>query len=208
VTDIPDPSRYQTIDGQREGDPCPRHCPGARLILASYSTKAARNIYCPDCRWQAKAYCGPSEITDSMVHGTGAEMPRLGIADLVGSEVVHETGAVRSADCTGLRPDLLSPLVLLSMSAVMAEGSRKYGDHNWLKGFKYGEILTHLYVHLWKWQLGDKSEDHLGHALWNLAALKHFELTGRSDLDDRVECPIPAEQLAQIEKLLAFKPAE
>lgn len=116
--------------------------------------------------------------------------------------IVHETGAVRSSSCSGLRPDLLSPLVLMSMSAVMAEGSQKYGDHNWLKGFKYSEILTHLFIHLWKWQAGDQSEDHLGHALWNLAALKHFEITGRSDLDDRAPAMLKSDELAKIETWL------
>jgi hypothetical protein len=54
-----------------------------------------------------------------------------------------------------------------------AEGAKKYGDYNWEKGMPVSDMLNHGIRHLYMWLNGDRSEDHLGHAMWNVAGAIH-----------------------------------
>lgn len=72
------------------------------------------------------------------------------------------------------RFDLISPYGLRALAETYGEGSIKYGDNNWLKGMSEKIILQHLLAHINQYRLGDRSEDHLGHAAWGVFALMHF----------------------------------
>lgn len=96
------------------------------------------------------------------------------------------TGAVRSKDADDVRFDLISPIGLRRLAETYAEGSKKYGDRNWLKGFKQTELLNHALRHVNMYNSGDRSEDHLAHAVWNLLTMMHFEET-RPDMCDLVD---------------------
>ena len=85
------------------------------------------------------------------------------------------TGAVRSADAENVRFDLITPVGLRRLAETCAEGARKYGDHNWQKGIPASQMLNHAIRHLYMWLDGDKSEDHLSHAAWNILGVCHFE---------------------------------
>ena len=98
------------------------------------------------------------------------------------------SGAVRSTDADNVRYDLITPIGLRRLAETYAEGARKYGDHNWLKGIPSNDLVNHAIRHIMLWQVGDTSEDHLAHAVWNLMALMHFEET-RPDLIQRVYAP-------------------
>lgn len=91
------------------------------------------------------------------------------------------TGAIRGTDLAKLRYDLISPIALRRLAETCAEGSEKYGDHNWLKGFPSGDLLNHAIKHLIDYQLGIGEEDDLAHAMWNIHTLIHFTET-RPDL--------------------------
>lgn len=92
-------------------------------------------------------------------------------------------GAVRSRDADGVRYDLVSPIGLRRLAETYAEGARKYGPGNWLKGFPASDLLNHLLRHVELWRAGDRSEPHLEHAAWGLFTLMHFEET-RPELMD------------------------
>ncbi len=98
--------------------------------------------------------------------------------------VVYASGAQRSSDAEKYRYDLVSPIGMRRLAETYAEGARKYGASNWLKGFPMSSLSNHVFKHLFQWVARDKSEDHLAHAAWGLMALMHFEET-RPDLDDR-----------------------
>lgn len=103
-----------------------------------------------------------------------------------GPIVRFSTGAQRSAIVAGqktkpVRFDLISPIALRRLAEVYAEGASKYGDNNWLKGMPNGELLNRAIAHLNEWNAGNEDEDHLGHALWNVAALVHFSEKGGTD---------------------------
>jgi len=87
----------------------------------------------------------------------------------------HHTGAVRSSDADNVAYHLISPVGLRRIAETYAEGSKKYGDYNWEKGFNVGETLNHTVRHIYMFLDGDKSEDHLAHAAWNLIAVMHFQ---------------------------------
>lgn len=95
------------------------------------------------------------------------------------AEGVHQfaTGAVRGTGANDTRFDLISPHILEALARTYAEGSAKYGDTNWLKGIPSKDLINHAFRHINLWQLGDDTEDHLAHALWNLGAVIHFSKT-------------------------------
>jgi hypothetical protein len=85
------------------------------------------------------------------------------------------SGAKRSGDCKTERWDLISPLALRRLAAVYDEGAKKYGEKNWELGMGIGGLLNHAIRHCYLYLGGDDSEDHLSHALWNLAAAVHSQ---------------------------------
>jgi hypothetical protein len=85
------------------------------------------------------------------------------------------TGAVRSGDAEQVRYDLISPIGLEAVARTCAEGARKYSDFNWERGMPTHDLLNHAIRHIYKFLAGDRSEDHLPHAAWNLLAAIHSE---------------------------------
>lgn len=86
-----------------------------------------------------------------------------------------KTGAVRSTQVGKGRPDLLSPLTEHRISMTMERGAEIYGDRNWEKGLPLGRGLASLLRHIRLWRVGDRTEDHLAQAYWNLHAMIHIE---------------------------------
>jgi hypothetical protein len=85
------------------------------------------------------------------------------------------TGAVRSKDANGTAYTLISPIGLRRVAETCAEGAEKYGDYNWEKGMPIRDLLDHGIRHLYLFLEGDRGEDHLAHAAWNLLAAMHSE---------------------------------
>jgi hypothetical protein len=102
------------------------------------------------------------------------------------SDSNHETaptGAIRSRiyDKGKNGYPIRLDLILANDSAVrrlgetLGEGATKYGDHNWMKGFTQSSLLHHAIEHLRRYAAGDRTEDHLSHAEWNLRTLQWIE---------------------------------
>lgn len=85
------------------------------------------------------------------------------------------TGAIRSSDREGQRYDLISPIGMRRLAETYAEGGVKYGDFNWERGMPISEMLNHAIAHIYSYEAGDRSEDHLAHAAWNLFGAMHSE---------------------------------
>lgn len=77
----------------------------------------------------------------------------------------------------------LSIHALRLMAETQHEGNVRYGVGNWRKGIPVSNLFSHAIEHILKIQNGDISENHLGHALWNLEKAAHFIAT-RPDLID------------------------
>lgn len=97
------------------------------------------------------------------------------IASLGADIQTFASGAVRGTDANTTRYDLITPIGLRRLAETYAEGSQKYGDHNWQKGIPTSDLMNHAIRHIYIWLGGDRSEDHLAHAAWNLFAAMHFD---------------------------------
>ena len=97
------------------------------------------------------------------------------------------TGARRSRDADSCRFDLITPVGIRRLAETCAEGAAKYGDRNWEKGIPASVMLNHAIRHLYLYLEGDRSEDHLAHAAWNILGVCHFE----ERLPDMIDLPGP-----------------
>lgn len=87
--------------------------------------------------------------------------------------VKYASGAVRSSDAEATRYDLITPIGLAAVAAACAEGAAKYSPHNWERGMPATDMLNHAIRHIYLFLGGDRSEDHLGHAAWNVMGAIH-----------------------------------
>lgn len=75
---------------------------------------------------------------------------------------VNEQGGKQSA--TPYRFDLLDAPAMFRLAEVLAYGATKYGDNNW-RAIPVQDHINHALQHVFAYQAGDGSDDHLGHAL-------------------------------------------
>lgn len=70
---------------------------------------------------------------------------------------------------------LLSHRALRHLASTCAEGCGKYGEWNWLYGFPLVSVISHALDHIWAITDANTTEDHWGHALWNVMVAIHNE---------------------------------
>lgn len=92
-----------------------------------------------------------------------------------GERTVFPTGSVRDMHEGKGRMDLLPMCVLLRLARHYEAGSKKYGDRNWEKGIPCHSFADSAMRHLVKYMDGQKDEDHLIAAIWNLCGLAWTE---------------------------------
>jgi hypothetical protein len=92
------------------------------------------------------------------------------------------TGAVRSKLFPSigefpLRLDLMmaNDVAMRRIGETYGEGSLKYGDDNWKKGFPRSVMISHCLEHIRLYMAGNTDEDHLAHAAWNLMSQMWFD---------------------------------
>jgi hypothetical protein len=79
--------------------------------------------------------------------------------------VTNEKGAAQSH--TPCRFDLMPPVALFEIAKVLGEGAEKYGVGNW-ENIEVNDHLNHAIQHVYGYLMGDKTEEHLGHAICRL----------------------------------------
>ena len=85
------------------------------------------------------------------------------------------TGAQRDPNNDKGRYDLLSPLFLRRLAVHTQKGGQARGDRNWEAGMPMAAVLDSAIRHLFNYLEGDRSEDHLAAAAWNVMNLIHHE---------------------------------
>lgn len=85
------------------------------------------------------------------------------------------TGAVRDTQKGKGRFDLISPIGERRLARRYEQGAEKYGDNNWQKGIPISRCLDSAKRHINQFLAGDKTEDHLGAAAWNIFTAMHME---------------------------------
>ncbi len=93
-----------------------------------------------------------------------------------GEREEHDTGAVRDSRSGKGRFDLLSPIALRRDAIHLEKGAVKYTARNWEKGFKFSRCIDSAIRHLVDYLEGDRVEDHLAAARFNIMAVMHYEV--------------------------------
>ena len=91
------------------------------------------------------------------------EIKDSGVRELMGG-----TGFVRDTHAGKGRMDLLPWHGILELAKHCEDGARKYGERNIDKGAPLHSLLDSGARHLAKYIAGEKDEDHLRAACWNL----------------------------------------
>ena len=92
-----------------------------------------------------------------------------------GQREQFSTGAVREIQTGKGRYDLITPYGLQRLALHYERGAAKYADRNWEKGIPVSRCFSSAVRHLFQYLAGDRSEDHLAAAAWNIMAIMHFE---------------------------------
>ena len=100
-----------------------------------------------------------------------------------GERTQFSSGAVRDMHEGKGRCDLLPMCVLLRLSKHYENGAKKYTERNWEKGIESHSYADSALRHIFKYMDGQKDEDHLIAAIWNLCGLAWNE-EKRPDLID------------------------
>lgn len=85
------------------------------------------------------------------------------------------TGSVRDTREGKGRYDLISTIALRRLAQHYENGAVKYGDRNWEKGQPLNRYWDSAVRHLINWLEGERSEDHLAAAAWNVFSIIHTE---------------------------------
>lgn len=86
-----------------------------------------------------------------------------------------DTGAIRESKQGKGRYDLLPPYALFRIALIFEVGGKQKGDRNWEKGIPLWSFFSSAVRHLFQWMSGDRTEDHLGQAAWNILCLIETE---------------------------------
>ena len=86
---------------------------------------------------------------------------------------IYSSGAARSHITE--RYDLLPTAGVRRAAEAMGHGAERFGEHNWMKGMPIGHVLNHALAHIFNHLQGDRTDDHLGHAVANLMMACHFD---------------------------------
>lgn len=93
-----------------------------------------------------------------------------------GHRVQVNTGAVRERAPGKGRFDAISPVMLRRLALLLEAADIKYGDcRNWEKGLPLSWYIDAAYRHINDFRLGERTEDHIIQALWNLMCYVHTD---------------------------------
>ena len=86
-----------------------------------------------------------------------------------GNRTEFQSGAVRDCKKGVGRMDLLPCTAIIELSKHCENGALKYGERNVDKGIPQHSFIDSGLRHLFKYLRGDRDENHLVAALWNIA---------------------------------------
>jgi hypothetical protein len=99
-----------------------------------------------------------------------------------GKRQEFDTGSRRDTRDGKGRYDLLPTRALRRLARHFEGGSKKYGDRNWEKGQPLSRYLDSALRHAFLYLQGERDEDHLVAAVWNLMCAADTELRVREGL--------------------------
>lgn len=97
---------------------------------------------------------------------------------------VNDSGGIRQQFATGSQrdtpegkgqPHLVASVVGRRLAQHCMNGADKYGPRNWELGQPISRLFDSAQRHLWDFQDGDETEDHLAAVVWNVMAIMHTQ---------------------------------
>lgn len=129
-------------------------------------------------KWEHRTVFGCLDIDESdeeeldralaLIDGATPDLTATVIKDS-GDRTEFTTGAVRDMHAGKGRMDLLPVTAIIELSKHCENGAIKYGERNVDKGIPQHSFIDSGLRHLFKYLRGDKDENHLVAALWNIA---------------------------------------
>ena len=95
-----------------------------------------------------------------------------------------DSGSKRDDDTNKPLVNHLTAYVRLRFGYLLREGANKYGKNNWQKGQPDETALESLHRHLAKYEIGDKSEDHLSAIIFNVQLIMKNEEKAGIKIDE------------------------
>lgn len=106
-----------------------------------------------------------------------------------GTRREFDTGAVR--DCAEGKGDMFSlpPAAIIRLSKHYELGAKKYTRHNYMKGIPISSFMDSALRHIFKYLDGQRDEDHLSAAAFNILGAMQMEERNpeMNDVDARKE---------------------
>ena len=96
-------------------------------------------------------------------------------SDIISSQRTFESGSKRDDDTDKPLVNHLTAYLRLRFGYLLRMGANKYGKNNWQKGQPTEAALESMHRHLAKYELGDRSEDHLSAIIFNVQLIMKNE---------------------------------
>ena len=90
-----------------------------------------------------------------------------------GNERVFSTGSKRDRSEGKGRYDLISPIALAELAKHLEHGAKRYDERNWEKGRPLSVLLDSGIRHTYRYLAGERGENHLAAAMFNIMAAIH-----------------------------------
>jgi len=96
---------------------------------------------------------------------------------------VFESGSQRDDDKNKPLPNHLDPYLRLRFGYLLRMGANRYGKNNWQLGQPDESSLESIHRHLAKYEMGDRSEDHLSAIIFGIQLIMKNEQTSGVEVD-------------------------
>ena len=96
-------------------------------------------------------------------------------SNVIDTKRIFESGSQRDDDTHKPLVNHLTAYVRLRFGYLLRIGANKYGKNNWQKGQPTEAALESMHRHLAKYELGDRSEDHLSAIIFNVQLIMKNE---------------------------------
>ena len=108
-------------------------------------------------------------------------------SNVIDTKRIFESGSQREDDTNKPLVNHLSAYLRLRFGYLLRIGCNKYGKTNWQKGQPTETALESLHRHLAKYELGDRSEDHLSAIIFNVQLIMKNEEQAGIKIDEYYE---------------------
>jgi hypothetical protein len=105
-------------------------------------------------------------------------------SDIINSQRTFESGSKRDDDTNKPLVNHLTAYLRLRFGYLLRMGANKYGKNNWQKGQPTEAAIESLHRHLAKYELGDRSEDHLSAIVFNVQLIMKNEEQEGINIDE------------------------